>query len=175
MIKPYLTYYPVPGKGELIRMMLSHHQVNYEEGYKGYHERESYEFGQIPVLDIDGRRLAQTKAILDYLSKKYGLFPSSPPLFIKVKFLADVFGEMRQALKDYVIHAQDRKTTVPLFFNRVVPGVLQILKETLEANGSKEYLVGTELTVADLLFCEFIFETVINRTNQFGTYKLGRA
>lgn len=77
-------------------------------------------------------RLTQSKSILDYLSKKYGLFPSKPELFIKVKFLADVYGEMRQAFKDYVVLSPDREHTVPLFYNKVAPQVFQILEDTLK-------------------------------------------
>ena len=39
------------------------------------------EFGQVPLLHLeDGTVLSQTKAILNFIGKKYGLMPDDPML-----------------------------------------------------------------------------------------------
>lgn len=62
-----------------------------------------------------------------------------------------------------------------IFFKEVVPRVLEIVKQTLEGKDNCDYLVSEELTVADLLYCEFIFAIVIDKSNSFGGYSLGQA
>lgn len=56
--------------------------------------RENYEFRKVPVLEIDGHKLGETKAILRYLSSKNGMHPTDPYQAWKVDSLADHYSDM---------------------------------------------------------------------------------
>ena len=77
--KPKLTYFPYRGNGEQIRLLLQEAKMDYEfEGIpqEKFHERkQEFEFGQVPCLNIDGKRLVQSHAIMVYLGVKYGFYP----------------------------------------------------------------------------------------------------
>src|SRR4051812_48818940 len=92
--KPTLIYFPVRGRAEIIRLVLAEAGVEYDEHpiLKGEPPRNGrptdfaelkasglLPFQAAPVWeDADGFRLAQSLAIVRYLSKKHGLMGSNP-------------------------------------------------------------------------------------------------
>ena len=66
---------------EAIRMLLSHAKVPYEDVNYNYETLPIVkasgilEFGQIPVLEVEGKFYAQSGAILKYLGRKYDYYP----------------------------------------------------------------------------------------------------
>lgn len=77
-----LTYLDIPGLGEKIRLTLMIAGLPFEDERIGYEEvarrRATGElpFGQVPVLQIDGRQtFAQSNAILRYIGREAGLYP----------------------------------------------------------------------------------------------------
>ncbi|MXQ97821.1 hypothetical protein E5288_WYG013830 [Bos mutus] len=78
--KPKLWYFHGRGRMESIRWLLAAAGVEFEEEF--LETREQYEklqkdgrllFGQVPLVEIDGMELTQTRAILSYLAAKYNL------------------------------------------------------------------------------------------------------
>jgi glutathione S-transferase len=115
-----LHYFPLPGRGEVIRLLFSIAGVSYTDNKITFKEFPSiknsgrFPFAAIPVLEItqNGKslNLAQGPAITQYLSKKFGLWPSgdendaiamsvvlaAEDLRIKVLSFAILKGEERQ-------------------------------------------------------------------------------
>ncbi|EDL77743.1 rCG25753, isoform CRA_a [Rattus norvegicus] len=80
-VKPKLYYFQGRGRMESIRWLLATAGVEFEEEF--LETREQYEklqkdgcllFGQVPLVEIDGMLLTQTRAILSYLAAKYNLY-----------------------------------------------------------------------------------------------------
>ncbi|KAJ6650379.1 hypothetical protein lerEdw1_010667 [Lerista edwardsae] len=80
-VKPKLTYFNGRGRMESVRWLLASAGQEFEETF--VETREQYLklikdgkllFDQIPLVEMDGLKLVQTKAILNYLAGKYNLY-----------------------------------------------------------------------------------------------------
>jgi len=77
MVHYKLYYFDVRGLGESIRLLLNYVGQPYEEERLTFEDwpnnKPRFPYGKIPVLEIDGKVLAETLVILQHLGKKYGL------------------------------------------------------------------------------------------------------
>jgi len=70
-------YFDILGLGEQVRLALVQAGVPFEdirlkrEDWPKY--KEEMPFGQVPVLEVDGKKLSQSAAILRYIGKQHGL------------------------------------------------------------------------------------------------------
>jgi glutathione S-transferase len=92
-------------RAEAIRILLAHSGVPYEdviyiledEEFKKAKEKgELFEFGQVPVLEIDGKTYAQSFSILRFLGLKYGYYPSTlnPEACWEIDSIVDSVGDI---------------------------------------------------------------------------------
>ncbi|ETE59863.1 Glutathione S-transferase A2 [Ophiophagus hannah] len=79
--KPRLHYFNGRGRMETIRWMLAAAGIEFEEQYidsKAALEKLKNDgwllFKQVPMVEIDGMKLVQTRAILNYIAGKYNLY-----------------------------------------------------------------------------------------------------
>lgn len=85
MSKPILTYFDLYGKGEACRMALAHGKIDFEDNritgaaWAAFKVSEKCPNGQIPVLEIDGKYLNQSKSIIRFIGMKTGAYPISDP------------------------------------------------------------------------------------------------
>ncbi|XP_049750281.1 glutathione S-transferase A1 isoform X1 [Elephas maximus indicus] len=114
-------------------------------------------FQQVPMVEIDGMKLVQTRAILNYIATKYNLYGKD----IKERALIDMYvegvadlGEMILLLpvappgeKDAKLALIKEKTT-----NRYFPAFEKVLK-----SHGQDYLVGNKLSRADIHLVELIY------------------
>ncbi|XP_059137299.1 glutathione S-transferase A6-like isoform X2 [Peromyscus eremicus] len=79
--KPILHYFSSRGRMESVRWLLAAAGVEYKEEF--IHTNEDLEklrsdgvlmFQQVPMVEVDGMKLVQTRAILNYFSSKYNLY-----------------------------------------------------------------------------------------------------
>ncbi|KAL4675833.1 hypothetical protein H8959_009978 [Pygathrix nigripes] len=79
--KPKLHYYNARGRMESIRWLLAAAGVEFEEKFlKSAEDLDKLRndgclmFQQVPMVEIDGMKLVQTRAILNYIASKYNLY-----------------------------------------------------------------------------------------------------
>lgn len=115
-------------------------------------------FGQVPVLEVDGRQLAQSITIVRYLSKQFGISGKSSWEEAQVDALGDQF-------KDYRVEARpffrakmgfSDGDVDQLYKDLFVPAfnkMYSIFTESLKSSGSG-FLVGDSLTWMDLAIAQ---------------------
>ncbi|XP_070274526.1 glutathione S-transferase A2-like isoform X2 [Myotis yumanensis] len=94
--KPKLHYFNARGRMESIRWLLAAAGVEFEEQFlKSPEDLEklrndgSLMFQQVPMVEIDGMKLSQTRAILNYIAAKHNLYGTD----IKERALIDMYSE----------------------------------------------------------------------------------
>uniref|UniRef100_G1PZC2 Glutathione S-transferase n=1 Tax=Myotis lucifugus TaxID=59463 RepID=G1PZC2_MYOLU len=120
-------------------------------------EDGSLMFQQVPMVEIDGMKLAQTRAILNYIAAKYNLYGKD----IKERALIDMYSEGMADLNEMIMHLplcppheKDAKMTQirEKTTNRYFPAFEKVLK-----SHGQHYLVGNRLSRADIHLVELIY------------------
>lgn len=150
-----LTYFDFHGgRGETARLALSIGGIPFEDDrvpMADWPKRKAQTpFGAIPVLQVDGKDLAQSNAINRYVGRLTDLYPSDP-------WQAALCDEAMEAVED-----MDAKLVATLFLpeeekkkqrQALAEGpfsfYVQALERRLEAHGGR-YFADDRLTVADL-------------------------
>ncbi|VDK28277.1 unnamed protein product [Gongylonema pulchrum] len=137
------------GRAEIIRLIFAQADVPYEDIRIKKEDwptkfKQKMPFGQVPVLEEDGKMLSQSTAIAMYLARKFGLTGENQWEEAQVE-------ELFEAANDLISHKElmaefEKEHLIPMF-NR--------LENILVRNGTG-YFVGKKLTAADLnMLCIF--------------------
>ncbi|XP_066459858.1 glutathione S-transferase 3-like [Eleutherodactylus coqui] len=161
--KPKLCYFDGRGLMESVRWLLATAGVEFEE--EMLETRADYEallrdgvllFEQVPLVEIDGMKLVQSKAILQYIAAKYNLYGKD----LKERVLIDMYvggtSDLMELIMSYPFTVPEKKeeqlnTIRSKAKNRYFPAYEKILKQH-----GKKYLVGNQLTWADVHLLEAI-------------------
>lgn len=162
--KPRLHYFNGRGRMESIRWLLATAGVEFEEKFLETPEdleklrNDGYlMFQQVPMVEIDGMKLAQSRAILNYIATKYNLYGKD----IKERALIDMYSEGISDLNDMIMtlplcppDQKDAKMTQikDRTINRYFPAFEKVLK-----SHGQDYLVGNKLSKADIHMVELMY------------------
>ena len=112
-----------------------------------------FPFGQFPVLQVDGKTIAQTGAIARFCGKLSGLYPTKNDFYAaKVDEVIDLATDITAKIRPSLIE-KDTKKRMEMrreLAETVLPNWLCFLETLLDDNGKTGYFVGDSLTVADL-------------------------
>jgi len=148
-----LTYFDARGRAEAARFVFAYAGVQYEDERLTQDvwptKKASTPWGSIPILEVDGKVLAQSSAILRYLGKVHNLAGENDFEAAKcdemVEALADlttaaapIFREKDEAKKAELIEKVKTET---------FPKFLTQWEKVLNANGG--FLVGKKFSYAD--------------------------
>lgn len=150
-----LTYFPVQALGEPIRFLLSYGNVEFIDDR---FDREDWPkikpttpFGQVPVLEIDGKKVAQSVAISRYLAKQFGLAGKNDWESLEIDATVDTITDLRAKISAYSYESNEAAKEEKLkVAKEIVPYYLERLDAQVKKNGG--YFVGGALTWADLTF-----------------------
>nr|ABW24669.1 glutathione S-transferase [Paralichthys olivaceus] len=158
-----LTYFDGRGKMEPIRWLLAAAEVEFEEVF--LKTREQYEkllsdgdlmFQQVPLVEIDGMKLIQTKAILKYIAEKYNLHGKD----LKDKAMINMYSEGLLDLMEMMMilpFTSDKKPKLDNIETKAKQRYMPVFEKALSG---PVYLVGGKLSCADvqLLECTLMLE-----------------
>ncbi|XP_013201877.1 glutathione S-transferase A2-like isoform X2 [Microtus ochrogaster] len=113
-------------------------------------------FQQVPMVEIDGMRLVQTRAILNYIATKYNLYGKDA----KERALIDMYTEgildLTEMMLQVVISLPDqREAKISLLKEKTKNRYLPAYEKVLKSHG-QDYLVGNRLTRVDIHLLEVL-------------------
>ncbi|XP_004424076.1 PREDICTED: glutathione S-transferase A1-like [Ceratotherium simum simum] len=162
--KPKLHYFDGRGRMESIRWLLAAAGVEFEEKFvdtsddlEKLRNDGSLMFQQVPMVEIDGMNLVQSRAILNYIAAKYNLYGKD----IKERALIDMYTEGIADLNEMIlllpISPPDQKDAkITLIKDRTVNRYLPAFEKVLKSHG-QDYLVGNTLSRADIQLIELLY------------------
>lgn len=156
-----LTYFDAPGRAEPVRIALHLAGLPFEDRrlkfpeFMALKQQGALPLGSLPVLEVDGRPMVQTGAMLRFVARLGAgdLYPEDPRTAFAVDSVVDTFN-------DTVSHA-----LTPSMFERDMEKKLEMRRafiagaltlalayvEGLLADGDGPFLGGSKLTIADVL------------------------
>lgn len=154
-----LTYFDSPGRAEPLRIALHIAGIPFEDRRVKFPEfaalKATLPLGSLPVLEVDGRAMAQTGAMLRYAAHLGGakLYPTDPWAAFVVDSVIDTFN-------DTVSHA-----LMPSLFERELSKKIEMRKAVLAGplgaslryvegllnDSAGPFLTGADLTIADII------------------------
>ncbi|XP_054837430.1 glutathione S-transferase-like [Eublepharis macularius] len=161
--KPRLHYFDGRGRMETIRWLLAAAGVEYEEQLiKTKEDLEKLKkdgallFQQVPMVEMDGMKMVQTRAILNYIAAKYNLCGKD----LKEKALMDMYIEGIMDLNEMIMMhpfkpADAKEKDLALIIERATTRYFPVFEKVLKDHG-QDYLVGNKLSRADVQLLEVI-------------------
>ncbi|XP_008823428.1 glutathione S-transferase alpha-3 isoform X2 [Nannospalax galili] len=114
-------------------------------------------FWQVPMVEIDGMKLAQTRAILNYIASKYNLYGKD----MKERALIDMYTEGISDLNEMIIHYPflplgEKDASLAQIKKKARKLYLPVFEKVLKSHG-QDYLVGNRLSRADIHLVELLY------------------
>ncbi|XP_004673628.1 PREDICTED: glutathione S-transferase A2 [Condylura cristata] len=162
--KPKLHYFNGRGRMECIRWLLAAAGVEFEEKFiKSPEDLQKLKsdgsllFQQVPMVEIDGMKLVQTRAILNYIASKYNLYGKD----IKERALIDMYGEGVADLSEMIMvmplcPPDQKDAKMALIKERTTNRYLPAFEKVLKSHG-QDYLVGNALSRVDIHLVELLY------------------
>jgi len=156
-----LTYFDSPGRAEAIRIALfmggvafKDHRFKFPE-FGEARSRGDFPLGSVPVLTVDGVKIAQTSAILRYAAKigDQSLYPADPWAALLVDSALDSFNDtLADALVPSLFERDPAKKLAMRaeFAAGPMKRVLAYCEGLLERSGGP-FFAGATLSIADLV------------------------
>ncbi|XP_076656366.1 uncharacterized protein LOC143361011 [Halictus rubicundus] len=154
-----LTYFPVTALGEPIRFLLSYGGAEFEDyrfDKKDWPKiKPEMPFGQVPVLEIDGKKVNQSVAISRYLAKQFGLAGKDDWEALEIDVVVDTIHDVRAKIAAFAYETNEVAKAEKLKnAKEQVPYYLERLDARVKKNGG--YFVGGALTWADITFVSLL-------------------
>ncbi|XP_028401456.1 hematopoietic prostaglandin D synthase-like [Dendronephthya gigantea] len=155
-----LTYFNVRGRAEKIRLLFAAGGTEYEdyrfkdgEEFRKLKEGGTFPFGQVPVLEVDGKMLCQSMSIFRFVAREIGFSPSDDFEIAKADMVVDGLVElMEKAVAAYREKDPElKKSLFKTFAEKEFPDGLVAFEKLLKAGGGK-YFAGNKMTYADIMF-----------------------
>lgn len=152
-----LTYFNVRARAEILKLIFAAAGVEFEdnrlEGPQWPGLKPTTPFGSMPLLEVDGVTLAQTKAIGRFLAHRFGLAGETDVERAIADSVVDYHDDIATAAqgfkneKDEAKKAEGKKK----FLDEQLPVFLERLETILKKNPTGSgYFAGKNLTWADL-------------------------
>ena len=153
----YKLYYGnARGRAEQIRFVFAHAGVQYEdirltpEQWPEFKPKTPY--GQLPVLEVDGKMLAGSGPIERFLAEQYGLAGSNTFENAEIASILDVVDDLAEKLAAvYFEKDEARKAKLKKELDEThIPRYLGALEKRAAANNSADgWIYGAKVTYAD--------------------------
>lgn len=159
-------YFDAYGRAESIRMMFYYHGTHFTDRRVEFHEWPSVqasglcEFAELPVLEIDGLRLVQSRSISRYVAQKLGYGTSNH----YDEYLVESICDLRSDIVQYflkMLFQKDLETYDREMSTSMVEWLKLIEARLVKNNGGNGWFVGNKVTRADFEIFETIYDFML--------------
>lgn len=155
-----LTYFNSKGRAEATRLVFAAAGVPYEDcrvdgaGFQKLKASGKLPFGQLPILEVDGKVLGQSNSIFKYVARETGFAPSDSYGLAVADMIVDGVVDVMSKVMKFAFEKDEetKKTLAKPFYEKDLPVALAYFEQILKSNGGK-YFVGDKMTYADVMFC----------------------
>ncbi|CAG9761714.1 unnamed protein product [Ceutorhynchus assimilis] len=154
-----LTYFNLAGAGECIRYLFAYAKQPYEDNRIAFQDWQALKpntpYGQLPILEVDGKVVPQSTAIGRYLAKQFGLLGKNDWEALEADVLIDTMADLKKHVTP-IFYAQSEEKKLELkkeLLEKHLPFYLEKF-EKIAASNPAGFLVGSEVTWGDLFLGE---------------------
>jgi len=161
-----IIYFDGRGRAEVMRLIFAVAGVDYTDERVDFGPglaavKPLAPFGQLPLLEVDGKILCQSNTCARYLAKHFKLAGKTDLEQAQADMIVDCLEDCWKPIlvfnfeiKDETKKAEAKKK----FLEEQLPQFLTYLENILKKNhGGDKFIVGTELTWADLALIHYLF------------------
>jgi len=159
-----LSYYDGCGRAEGIRWILSLGGVDFED-VRVPHAfpapplpadiKEKCRWGQVPLVEFDGKTLVQSMAIARFYARQFNLVPEDPYQAALCDEYVDAMGDLNAVIWPavFIQEPKEKEEKLKEAIQKVKTRFLDVFESIIKANGGK-HLVGDKLTWADIVLAQ---------------------
>lgn len=153
-----LTYFPVKALAEPIRLLFKYGSIDFDD-VRVEKNSDIWEqlkphtpFGQVPILEVDGKMAPQSIAIARYVAKQVKLTGKNDWEDLEIDSVVDTINDLRQKIGLYYSETNQemKKSRQETLFKETLPFYLQRLDNIAKQNNG--HLALGCLTWADIYF-----------------------
>ncbi|CAJ0566489.1 unnamed protein product, partial [Mesorhabditis spiculigera] len=127
-------------------------------------------FGTLPILEVDGKELGQSKAIYRYLGKQFGNFAGADEFeSAQIDQWVDQLQDYDTAMRPWSAVGSDKEKLYKEVAEPTRDHHFPLIVKQLKANGSG-FLVGSKVSWADLIFVNALEITLTSAPNFLDKY-----
>lgn len=158
-----LTYFNLRARGEISRLLFVVAGVPYED-----HRVESSEwpalkkttpYGQMPILEVDGEVICQSRAIEIFLAKRFGLCGKTDIEEAKVLMIRECVADLwDKCTAMHIAKEEAKKAELRKAFEEgsMITYMTNLEKFLIQNKGGDGYFIGDSITYADLTFHHYL-------------------
>ncbi|KAK2567831.1 Glutathione S-transferase 1 [Acropora cervicornis] len=159
-----LTYFSIRGKAECIRITFAVGGVEFEnvrikpeEWHSKLKQSGLSPTGKLPLLEVDGKVLTASKAILSYVARVVGLAPEESFNIAQADMLGDVIADLEDNLTAGFMETDpDKKEKALSAANEKVLQRCGYFEKLLSSNSKQGFFFEDKLTYGDLVVFTFL-------------------
>jgi glutathione S-transferase len=164
-----IVYYDAKGRAEITRLVLAAGGIKWEEEViddaKWKTEKEKTPFGQLPVMEVNGKRFAQSLAMANFAAREAGLYGKNNLEALQIDQVIQLGNDLLNVAVQ-AFHEKDeaKKAEQLKHFTEVdAPKYFALYEKLLKDNGTG-YFVGNSLSLADIFIYDQIFTPSIYKS-----------
>lgn len=157
-------YFPLYARGEATRLILKANGVEFEDRVISFEQwpaektSGNFEFGQLPMLEIDGHKLVTSFGIERYLSRKFDLYPEDPYQAYLVESLIDLKNDQVNKAVYFKFVAKDEDGLKEWARTTLLDNLKNVEARLIANGGGDGYFVGDRVTWADYSLFQFLHD-----------------
>jgi glutathione S-transferase len=157
-----IVYYDARGRAEVIRLTLAAGGIKWEEVLMTDEmwktEKAKTPFGQLPLMEVDGKIFAQSIALANFAAREAGLYGKNNLDALKIDQVVQLVNDcLNIVVQVFTVSDEAKKEEQLKHFTEVdAPKYFAMYEKLLKDNGTG-YFVGDSLTLADIFVYDQIF------------------